>query len=155
MLNSKTKLANTLVCYGVYSIKAILTLIFILLSGCSAPTDTASLRMGLASAPVNLDPRYATDAASSRINELLYQSLVIFNAAYRPIPGLATWTQPTPTSYLFKLRFPPEQRKFANGQVLTTEDIRATLASILDPSTGSPYRSQLTVITNIKVLDSE
>ncbi|KOR29401.1 peptide ABC transporter substrate-binding protein, partial [Achromatium sp. WMS2] len=60
-----------------------------------------------------------------------------------------------PTSYLFKLRFPPEQRKFANGQVLTTEDIRATLASILDPSTGSPYRSQLTVITNIKVLDSE
>ena len=37
------------------------------------------MRFGLSSAPTNLDPRYATDAASARINRLIYRRLVDFD----------------------------------------------------------------------------
>ena len=43
--------------------------------------------------PLNLDPRYATDAASERVNRLLYQSLVDFDAQSKPAPNLATWVK--------------------------------------------------------------
>jgi peptide/nickel transport system substrate-binding protein len=45
------------------------------LLGCNQPQDDV-IRFGLASAPANLDPRYATDATSARINRLLYRRLV-------------------------------------------------------------------------------
>jgi peptide/nickel transport system substrate-binding protein len=124
-------------------------------SGCSEPTNNSTIRMGLASAPIDLDPRRATDAASTRINRLIYQRLVEFDAANLPVPALAKWTQVTPTTYRFHLHLPPQQRTFSNGQVLIAEDVRATLASILDPATGSPYRTQIAAINNLKVLDQD
>jgi len=46
--------------------------------------------------PLNLDPRYATDAASERINRLIYQSLVDFDAQSKPVPSLARWVEIKP-----------------------------------------------------------
>ncbi len=48
------------------------------LSGCEQPADPDRIRFGIASAPLNLDPRFATDATSERINRLLYQRLINF-----------------------------------------------------------------------------
>ena len=53
-------------------------LILFIISACSSP-QSASIRFALASAPISLDPRFATDAMSSRINRLLYQRLVDFD----------------------------------------------------------------------------
>ena len=55
-------------------------------------------------APLNLDPRYATDAASERINRLIYQSLVDFDTQSKPTPSLATWVTISPTEYRFTLK---------------------------------------------------
>lgn len=62
------------------------TLILCLLIGSCATPDSDAIRFGLASAPINLDPRFATDATSERINRLLYARLVDFDERARPAP---------------------------------------------------------------------
>ncbi len=111
--------------------------------------------MGLASAPVNLDPRFATDAASSRVNRLLYRRLVEFDDADRPVPGLAEWERLAPDHYRFRLREEGEGRQFTHGRRLTSEDLRATIVAMLDPVAGSPYRTQLELIERMEIVDSE
>lgn len=125
------------------------------LLGCSDPPDLQTLRMGLANAPVNLDPRFATDAASARVIQLLYRDLVTFDATDRPVPGLADWTSPSPDQYIFCLRPVAVGRQFSHGRRLVAEDVRATLASILDPATASPFRTQLARIRQMEVLDDD
>jgi len=114
--------------------------------------DTA-VRFGLSAAPVTLDPRYATDAVSQRINRLLYQRLVDFDEHYRMVPVLADWRQYSPVHYRFTLR--PEGRTFHNGSRLSAGDIQATYASVLDAANVSPHRSTLTNIQYIEVIDDD
>ena len=122
------------------------------LAGCDdripAHIPDATLRMGLATAPRNLDPRFATDAVSERINRLLYRRLVEFDAASQPVPALATWERPAPTRYLFTLG--KDGRNFSDGSRLETEDVKATYASILAPAGASPHRTLLSIIRNIE-----
>ncbi len=97
-----------------------------------------SLRFGLSTAPITLDPRFATDAASSRINRLLYRALVDFDDNLRPVPDLATWEQLSPTHYRFHLG--DSGRQFHNGTRLTAHDVKATYDFILDKKNASPHR---------------
>ncbi|MCK5716721.1 MAG: ABC transporter substrate-binding protein, partial [Thiomargarita sp.] len=73
----------------------IILLAQMLLFACREPQQHG-LRFGLSRAAVTLDPRFATDATSTRINRLLYCALVDFDQNLRPIPDLATWEQLTP-----------------------------------------------------------
>jgi peptide/nickel transport system substrate-binding protein len=111
------------------------------------------LRFGLAAAPVNLDPRFATDAASERINRLIYRRLVDFDAASRPVPDLARWEMLGPTHY--RLTLGQAGRVFHDGSRLSAEDVRATYESLLDPSRASPHRAALAVIARIEVIDPD
>ncbi len=112
----------------------------LLLSSCSAP-DNGALRFGLSKMPVTLDPRFATDATSSRINRLLYQRLVDFDAASMPVPSLASWQRVTPLHYRFTLT--PDRPRFSNGERLTSADVAATYEFILDSRNASPHRLSL------------
>ncbi len=111
------------------------------------------LRMGLATAPSNLDPRFATDAASSRIDRLIYRRLVDFDEAGRVRPSIARWQVLSPTRYRFTLT--DEGRGFHNGEILTAADVKATYDSVLDPATASPHRAALHMIEHIEVVDRE
>ncbi len=124
----------------------------LLLFACSQPHDDV-IRMGLANAPVNLDPRFATDATSTRINRLLYRRLVGFDMASRPIPALARWQQLSPVHYRFTLK--DEGRRFHNGAYLTARDVKATYDYILDPENGSPHRAALMMIDRIGIQGEE
>jgi peptide/nickel transport system substrate-binding protein len=124
----------------------------LLLSACGeSPGD--ALRMGLASAPVNLDPRFATDAASARVNRLLYRRLVDFDSRSLPLPSLADWEQLGPTRYRFTLG--DEGREFSDGSRLDAQDVAATYRFILDPANASPHRTTLEMIEHIEVLDPD
>ena len=127
-----------------------LLLLFVLVA-CSEPQDDV-IRFGLASAPANLDPRYATDATSARINRLLYRRLVDFDAQFRPVPALATWQQLAPLHYRFNLT--TERGDFHNGNPLNAGDVAATYRSILAPGSGSPHAGTLKLIERIAVLDN-
>ncbi|WP_447962415.1 ABC transporter substrate-binding protein [Nitrospira sp. Ecomares 2.1] len=124
-------------------------LVFSLLSfvGCSESLPDYTLRFGLANAPTNLDPRYATDATSARLNRLLYSRLVDFGEGTIPIPALATWRKLSPTHYRFDLQEP--KPLFHNGTQLSAYDVKATYASILNPVMASPHRGILQIITRI------
>lgn len=117
----------------------------------SAPASPP-LRFGLAAAPITLDPRYATDAASTRIEQLLYRALVTFDAAARPVPDLARWERLSPTEYRFHLG--PGGREFQDGEHLSSADVKATYESILDPATGSPLRDTLKRVAGIVRIDT-
>ena len=124
----------------------------VLLTGCTRPADDV-IRMGLANAPSNLDPRYATDATSARVNRLLYTRLVHFDERLLPVPLLAEWEQITDRHYRFRLK--KSRSTFHDGSDLTARDVAATYRSILDPANGSPQRSALQLIERIEVLDGE
>jgi peptide/nickel transport system substrate-binding protein len=127
---------------------ALAALLCVTLAGCYDPVADGTLRMGLANEPRNLDPRFATDAASERVNRLLYLSLVELDAASLPVPSLARWERITPTRYLFTLG--EKGRAFSNGSRLDSGDVAATFASILDPATASPHRALLSMIRDIQ-----
>ena len=128
------------------------TLMSALLLGACAERDSESLRFGLSVDPVTLDPRFATDAASTRINRLLYARMVDFDERFRPVPSLASWEVVSPRLYRFTLI--DSMRRFHNGAPLTAQDVKATYDSVLDPVTVSPHRAGLDMIENIVVRDA-
>jgi len=145
-------------------IKITFSLVFILLSACTQTPDN-TLRVGLASAPVTLDPRIATDATSSRINRLIYARLVEFNEKQLPVPGLAKWEVISPVHYRFYLNEKAANKEklkkdvnkntriFHDGTYLTASDVQATYNSILNPELASPHRATLSMIDVIDVVD--
>lgn len=92
---------------------ASLALAALLATACT-DVPTTALRFGLSSSPVTLDPRFATDATSTRINRLLYQQLADFNERFESIPALATWERGSPRRYRFTLTSPAAS--FQGGQ---------------------------------------
>lgn len=125
-------------------------LLIVLVAACTDPVSDA-FRFGLAGAPANLDPRFATDATSARINRLLYDRLVDFNDTFEPVPALADWEQLSPTHYRFHLK--TDRRAFHDGTVPTAHDVKATYDFILNADKASPHRASLTVIDRIAVGD--
>lgn len=126
-------------------------LLLAVLVGCGVAPDKHTIRMGLASAPLNLDPRFATDATSVRINRLLYQRLVEFDAQSLPVPGIAHWQQISPTHYRFHLREPTP--RFSNEEPVTAKDVLATYNYVLDANNASPHRSALELIETMEMVD--
>lgn len=122
----------------------------ILSSSCSQPDDQA-IRFGLESAPITLDPRFATDAVSYRITRLLYRSLVDFNESFEFIPDLANWQVLNAEHYRFTLQH--AGRQFHSGEWLTAYDVKATYDFILDPNHASPHRGSLKIIQEVVVVD--
>ena len=116
------------------------------MGGCTG-TEEESLRFGIPSAPVTLDPRFATDAVSYRLCRLIYQSLVDFDDEIRPVPALARWRQITPVHYRFELK--PDQ-SFHDGRRVTAGDVVATYRSVLDAETGSPHRGSLVNVAAVE-----
>lgn len=114
----------------------------------SAPEQVAvPLRMAIAQAPLNLDPRYATDAASERVNRLLYQRLVEFDTSSQIIPSLAEWQVIDAQHYRFTLR---QVSHFHDGQLLTSQDVKATYESLLR-LTDAPHRAEFSNISRIEI----
>jgi peptide/nickel transport system substrate-binding protein len=142
--------------YKIVSKMKILPLLVLLLLCFSAscgrdnlPPDTMVIAME--SDPTNLDPRLATDAASSRLVQLIFSGLVRQDEKGLILPDLAEkWEVPDPLTYRFTLR---RGVRFHDGSPLTSEDVKYTFASILDPATASPHRSTFEKIERIETPD--
>ena len=130
---------------------SLLMVLLLVACGDRVTSDSDAFNFGLASAPISLDPRYATDAISSRINRLLYRQLVDFDDASQPVPSLASWEKLSATHYRFHLQ--DESRTFHDGSRLNASDVVATYRSILDKSSTSPHRSTLRMIEQVKTVD--
>ncbi len=119
------------------------------LSACQAPTQPSNtLRIGLASAPISLDPRFATDASSHKVQELMHCGLIQLGEDFLPQGNLASaWQHPDPYTWHFELR---QDKVFHNQQAVTSADVAATLRGILNQDLASPLRAGFTAIEHIK-----
>lgn len=124
---------------------------FAFLIGCRSPASErppGSLVVGIESYPLQLDPRYATDANSVRIGNLIYNSLLRADEHGRLQPELAEdWRRLDERTYLFNLR---TEVKFHNGKPLTAADVKFTYESILDPTFQSPLSSVLKALQSVQ-----
>jgi len=139
---------NTMKVFFVY-----LLLGLVLLSACKQQDQTeaqSAIQFAIAQAPLNLDPRYATDAASERVNRLIYQPLVDFDSASKPMPVLAFWDAVNHSHYHFTLN--KKRNLFHYQKVLTAEDVKATYESILALK-DSPLRVEFANIKAIEIVD--
>ena len=121
------------------------------LSAC-AERDDSAIRIGIPIAPVTLDPRFATDAASYRLVRLLHRPLVDFDKAANPRPELADWEQLSPLHYRFII---DKDAQFSDGTPVEASDVAATYRSVLDASTASPHKASLANIAETLVIDDK
>ena len=137
--------------------KLFIVLIFcVCMTACNRPQTTIpgmqAINFAISQAPLNLDPRYATDAASERVNRLIYQPLVDFDVAAIPKPVLATWVLINPTQYQFTLQ--PNLAPFHHNALMTALDVKATYDSILSLK-NSPLTAEFSNIKSIIVINNE
>lgn len=118
---------------------------------CKPAAKQNEINFAIAQAPLNLDPRYATDAASERVNRLIYQSLVDFDAALQPAWILARGDALNDKNYRFILQ---KSAIFHNGEGLTAHDVKATYDSILSLK-DSPHAAEFANIESIQVEDEK
>jgi peptide/nickel transport system substrate-binding protein len=132
---------------------ALISAIVLVLHGCRKDNllDQGILVMGLEANPTHLDPRLSTDAASSRINELLFSRLFRKNEAGEPVKDIVEeWEQIDPTTYRFRIR---KGIRFHDGRPLEAYDVQYTFESMLDPALGSPLRSSYQMIDSMECPD--
>jgi len=111
--------------------------------------ETGEVRIALAQQVMTLDPRFSTDAASHRVQELVHRGLVRLDDRFEAQPDVAeSWTQPDALTWHLHLR---DGQFFHNGQPVTAADVAATLNAILDPATASPLRAGFSAIESVQV----
>jgi peptide/nickel transport system substrate-binding protein len=131
-------------------VKTALLCVILVLAGCESPAPDAIV-FAVATAPQLLDPRLAGDAASERVNALLYAPLVELDAQGRPQPHMGSWQQLQPRRY--RVTLDPDRATFTTGVQPNATDVAATYRSVLQPTLGSPHASALQHIAEIRVHD--
>lgn len=130
---------------------ATLALLFGCRSSPSSEHPPGYLVVGIESNPLQLDPRYATDANSVRIGALIYNSLLRADEKLRLQPELAArWQIIDDRTYLFDLR---RDVQFHNGKALTARDVKYSYESILKPENRSPKRALLKALEAVDQFD--
>jgi peptide/nickel transport system substrate-binding protein len=103
--------------------------------------------------PANLDPRYASDAQSQRIDKLLFDGLVERDAEMNLHGDLAeSWETPDALTYVFRLR---KGVKFHDGRELTSKDVKATVEFMMNAANKSPKRGAFRMIASIEAPTAE
>jgi len=122
-------------------------------AGChpAATLPPGYLQVDIETSPLSLDPRFGTDAMSSRIDELLFDSLVRLDPHQRLVGDLAASIErPTPTELVFHLR--PGLR-FSDGRRLVARDVKYSYESLLAPGSLSPRGAMFSELAAIAAPD--
>jgi len=110
-----------------------------------------TIQVDIEISPTSTDPRFATDATSSRINELIFDSLVKTDRNGQFVGHLADRIErPSPTEVIFHLKHGVH---FSDGRALTARDVMFTYDSILAPESMSPKRASLEELKSIAAPD--
>ena len=117
----------------------------------SSHSDSSSLTFLIESSPTNLDPRFATDSQSQRIDGLLFSGLLERDNQMNFHGDLAeSWETPNPRTYVFHLR---SGVSFHDGRPLTSADVKATFEFIRNPANKSPKLGALRMVSSIEAPD--
>ncbi len=146
MLRNPTKLLRALRVLGLVMVCAAVI-------GCRPPRGNppGTIQVDLEDTPTSTDPRFSTSAASSRVNELIFLSLVRPAESGEFVGQLAeSFARRGETQIVFHLK---HGVRFSNGDELTARDVKYTFHSILDPAMNSPKRGALQHLKSIDAPD--
>jgi peptide/nickel transport system substrate-binding protein len=124
-----------------------------LLMGCGSEVVVrpGTLIVGVRASPNNLDPRYATDEASQRVDQLVFNSLMDFGDDLRVRPTLAErLDNPDPLTYVAVLR---HGVKFHDGHELTARDVVYNYQGYIDPASTSPFKGAFRMLQSVRAVD--
>ncbi len=117
----------------------------------SSHSDPSSITFLIESSPTNLDPRFATDSQSQRMDGLLFSGLLERDNQLNFRGDLAeSWSTPDPLTYGFHLR---RGVRFHDGRALTSADVKATFDFIRNPANKSPKQGALRMVASIETPD--
>ena len=110
--------------------------------------DPNTIVVSMTNGPNNLDPRFATDDASQKVHQLIFDNFMELDDHLRVIPKLAeSLEHPDPLTYVARVR---HGVRFHDGHELTADDVVFTFGQFLDPAFVSPrkggYRELQSVI---------
>jgi peptide/nickel transport system substrate-binding protein len=110
-----------------------------------------TIQVDIETPPTSTDPRFGTDAMSSRINELIFDSLAKPDLDGNFVSRLAeSIERPSATEVVYHLR---HGARFSDGRELTARDVLFTYNSILAPELMSPKRASLKELKSIEAPD--
>ena len=131
-----------------------ITAALVALAGCDSRRSDRSpgtIQVDLETSPTSTDPRFGTDATSSRVNELIFDSLVRNDRNGQFENRLAQSIEhPSPTRTVYHLN---HGVRFSDGRELTARDVLFTYNSILAPQSMSPKRASLEELKSIEAPD--
>lgn len=114
--------------------------------------DKGELRVGVAQLPMSLDPRFATDAASHKIQALVHRGLIRLDDDFIPRADIAaSWQHPDALTWVFDLK---KNVYFHDGSRLQAKDVAATLRGVLNKALASPLRAGFASIESVEVLSA-
>ena len=129
-----------------------LALVSLTMAGCrraDAHRQAGTIQVDIETSPQSTDPRFATDIYSSRINELVFDSLVRVDNHGQFVGHLAeTFERRGADQIVFHMR---HGVRFSDGREVTARDVKFTYDSILDPADASP---KLGALRHIKSIDA-
>jgi len=119
-----------------------------LLASCEAEKqDQGTLRVGLAQMPITVDPRFATDAASVRVQEFIHRGLTKLDEHFNVQGDLAErWEHPEALLWRFYLK---SGVVFSDGSSVGADDVVATLRAVLDAALSSPLKASFAAIDSV------
>ena len=124
------------------------------LPGCDdsrAHRTPGTIQVDIENSPPSTDPRFATDAISSRVNELIFDPLVKADRNGEFANYLAeSIERPSETEIVFHLR---HGMRFSDGRELTARDVKYTYDSVLAPESLSAKRGSLEELKSIDAPD--
>lgn len=118
----------------------------------SGPRYGGTLRLGMQTDPVGLDPHLATATATKNMMEHVYETLVFVSPEGRFIPGLAeSWrTSQDGLTWTFALR---RNVKFHNGRPMTADDVVYSISRVRDTRTRSPWAGNFIDVDTVSAAD--
>jgi peptide/nickel transport system substrate-binding protein len=126
----------------------------VMLAGCESrqvDRSPGTIQVDIETSPTSTDPRFGTDATSSRINELIFDSLMKTDHNGNFVGQLAdSIDRPSPTEIVYHLK---HDVRFSDGRELTARDVLFTYNSILAPESMSPKRAGLEKLKSIDAPD--
>jgi peptide/nickel transport system substrate-binding protein len=133
------------------AVTAICSVALLFSLSCSSKPDASTLVMVIESSPTNLDPRIGIDAASERIDNLIFDDLLSRGEDLNVAPGLAeSWDAPDALTYIFHLH---RGVTFHDGRPLTSRDAKWTFDSLLQGKIRSTKAAVYKFIDHIDAPD--
>ncbi|MBW6399086.1 peptide ABC transporter substrate-binding protein [Roseomonas sp. HJA6] len=111
-----------------------------------AASDT--LRVALSTFPATLRPYASSGNTGNGIKLMIHRGLTSYDPGGELQPELATWTQPSPTEYVFELR----DAFFHNGDPVTANDIAYSLNEIVKEGSTAFLKDSFESVERVEVL---